>query len=303
LAQETYQGYPMNWPKELNNKIKKTESLSKHTTFRSGGEAAFFAFPGSAGQLKLLVCTAKKNKLPIRIIGAGSNILAADRLKRSMVIKLSAPEFTGIAFRGNRVYVGAAAALPRVIKICCDKGLGGLEFLSGIPATVGGALVMNAGAWDRNISNLVERVKVMDYNGKIRHLSRRAINFSYRGSGLSRYIVLECILLLNRKSRKSIKDKIRGYLLRRRKTQDVFYPSAGCIFKNPKDYPAGMLIEACGLKGLAFGGAAVSQAHANFIINKNKASSSDIIKLMGFIRREVKKKTGIQLEPEIKIWD
>lgn len=292
----------MNWPKELRSRIKKQEPLKKHTTFKCGGKAAFFALPQNIEELKLLVIEAKKNRLPIRIIGAGSNILAADKLKKSLVIKLSSPGFTEIKFQGNKVYAGAAAMMPRVLTACRDKGLGGLEFISGVPATAGGAVVMNAGAWGESISNLVERVKVMDYNGKIRDLNTAAIKFTYRDSGLKGYIVLGCTFLLKKISRKKIDENIKCNLTKRKFGQDLFSPSAGCIFKNPDNDSAGRLIDACGFKGKHIGGAQVSEKHANFIINKNKAKPSDILKLIEFVRRQVKKKFRVDLETEIKIW-
>ena len=293
----------------MRNNIKKLEPLKKYTTFRAGGRAAFFACAQSVEELRLLVCSAGENKLPVRIIGGGSNILAADRLKRSLVVKLSGPKFKKIEFNGKRAYAGAAVMIQQLISKGRARGLGGVEFLTGVPASVGGAMMMNAGAWGQNLSNLVERITLMDYNGKIRILGRKDVKFSYRSSGLDDYIILGCSFLLKKKSPKEISGILKRNLLKRKLTQDLSYPSAGCIFKNSRNdsagrpaLSAGRLIDACGLKGKRIGGAQVSEKHANFIINKNKAKSSDILRLIRIIRRDVRKKFNIELKPEIKIW-
>ncbi|MCX5712800.1 MAG: UDP-N-acetylmuramate dehydrogenase [Candidatus Omnitrophica bacterium] len=282
--------------------IKRSEPLNKHTTLKCGGKAAFFAWAQGIDELKLLLGAAEKNKLPVRIIGAGSNILAVDKLKRSLVIKLSGKDFEKLEFIGNRVYAGAAMPVQKLILRCRSKGLGGLEFLSGIPASVGGALAMNAGAWGENTSNLVECLLVMDYNGKIRNLERKNIKFSYRNSGLKKYIILGCSFLLKKKSPKEISRALKSNMRKRRLRQDLTNPSAGCIFKNPQNDYAGRLIESCGLKGKQIGGAQISERHANFIINKDNAKSSDILKLIKLACDEVRKEFGIKLEMEIEIW-
>jgi len=186
-----------------------------------------------------------------------------------------------------------------------------MEFLAGIPATLGGALVMNAGISEKtknqkpkikSIGDLVEAVTVMDYNGNIKTLDREEIKFGYRTSSLSKYIILSAIIKLTKGNIREIEDKIKVYLGYRRVAQDLPFANAGCIFKNPKRYQAGRLIDACGLKGKRIGDACVSNKHANFILNLGRARFSDVLRLMGLIKRRVKNKFNIDLEPEIKIW-
>jgi len=293
----------MNWPRELRNNIKIREPLKRHTTFRIGGEAAFFCEPKNTEELKLLIKTAMAKSVMIRIIGCGSNILPKDKLKKCLVVKLSAPNFRAIEFDGNKAYVGSGALISSIIRLSGARGLSGLEFLAGVPATVGGTLVMNAGAWGQNLSNLVEQVEVMDYNGRIKNLSRKTIKFFYRGSNLGKFIVISCCLNLKKKSTIEVKQLINYYISGRRQSQDLSLPSAGCVFKNPQGNSAGKLIDLCGLKGKKVGGAAVSEKHANFIVNQKNAKAADVMKLIRIIKNSVNKKFGVDLCPEIMIWD
>jgi UDP-N-acetylmuramate dehydrogenase len=183
------------------------------------------------------------------------------------------------------------------------RGLSGAEFLCGIPGALGGALAMNAGAWGESIGDLVENVRVMDYNSRIKELPGRKIKFAYRGSGLEKYIILAARLKLRRGKRAAIRQKINAYLRRRAATQDNSFPNCGCVFKNPaKGMTAGQMLDLCGLKGKQAGGAMVSLKHANFVLNYNHASAADVLKLMALMRAAVRKKFGIELKPEVKIW-
>jgi UDP-N-acetylmuramate dehydrogenase len=292
----------MNWQRKLKGKVKLNEPLKKYTTFKIGGPAKFLVEPQDADDLKLFLELRKKAGVPFRVIGSGSNILAGDRGFRGAVLKLSSPYFKRIKFDKFFLECGAGNSLGRVIAAAKTRGLSGLEFLSGIPGTAGGALVMNAGTNDKSIGSLVESVKVMDYNGRINDLFRTDLRLGYRRSNLSRYIILGCCLKLAKKGKKEIVNKAEEYLSRRRITQDLLRPSAGCIFKNPPGKSAGKLIDLCGLKGRKAGGAAVSKIHANFILNYGAAKAADVLKLMSLIKRRVKGKFNITLEPEIKIW-
>lgn len=196
------------------------------------------------------------------------------------------------------INVGAGVSLTRLVSYARRFGLSGCELLAGIPGTVGGALVMNAGG----IGNSVFDVLVMDRSGRITTLKNKDIQFGYRSSNLSRYVILGVRLKFVKKSKTAIEKSINEYLIHRRKTQDLSFPSAGCVFKNPNSKPAAYLIERCGLKGLSFGDAAVSNKHANFIINKGRARFRDIKRLMAHIAGQVRKRFNIILEPEIKIW-
>jgi len=181
------------------------------------------------------------------------------------------------------------------------NNLGGLEFLAGIPGTLGGALAMNAGAHGKSIGNLVAQAKVIGYNNKIKLLKAREIKFGYRKSSLAKYVILGAVLKLIPRPKRAIQAEAEKYLALRKITQDYQYPSCGCFFKNPSGYSAGSLIDACGLKGKSFGRARVSQKHANFIINLGNAKAIDVLELIEIAKREVKNKFGVELEEEIQI--
>jgi UDP-N-acetylmuramate dehydrogenase len=292
----------MSWRKNLKGKITLGEPLKKHTTFKIGGPARFFIEPYDVADLKLLLASARKYKIPVLIIGQGSNILASDKGVRAIVLKFGSAFFRRISIRDNCLEAGCGITLSQLIKSAQQHDLSGVEFLAGIPGTLGGALAMNAGAWGRNIGDLMQKATVMDYRGNIRTITKREIRFGYRKSGLSKYIILSATMKLIRKNKKEIRGNINKYLERRQNTQDASLPNAGCIFKNPQRISAGRLIDLCGLKGKRVGGAVVSLRHANFILNYKQAYARDVIKLMALIKKRVKQKFNISLEPEIKIW-
>lgn len=292
----------MNWYKVLQGKVKFKELLKDHTTFRIGGPAKFFIEPQDIDDLRLLLNSVKRYKIPILVIGAGSNILISDKGLDAVVLRLNSLHFKRISFRNNYLEVGSGAMLSQIVLSAQKHSLSGAEFLVGIPGTVGGALVMNAGIPDRNIGDLVENVTIMDYNGNVKTLNKKDIKFDYRVSSLSKYIILSACIKLVRRNKEEIKDKLNRYLNYRKVTQDLSFPSAGCIFKNPAGYSAGRLIDLCGLKGKRIGDACVSLKHANFILNLKRAKAGDVFRLMNLIRKEVKNKFHITLKPEIKIW-
>lgn len=287
----------MNWCKCL-----KGRPLKELTAIRCPATAKFFFEPRDEEDLAFILRRLKPGKIQCLILGAGSNILAAGKIKRA-VIKLGAPAFKKIVFHKGGVYAGAGARLNRIVAQAAGRGLSGAEFLCGIPGTLGGALAMNAGAWGESIGDLVENVRVMDYNSKIKDLPGRKIKFAYRESGLGRYIILAARLKLRRGKRAAIRAGISAYLRRRAGAQDNTFPNCGCVFKNPAaQMPAGRLIDLCGLKGKRSGGAMISPKHANFILNYNHASAADVLRLMAFMKTAVKKRFGVALEPEVKIW-
>lgn len=290
----------MNWPKEL--KIKPNYPLKDRTTFKIGGLAQFFCEPEDRRVLSLLVKTARDKKLPVRVLGAGSNLLVNDKLVKGLVIKLNSPCFKGITEQKGAIRAGCSVALARLIKFASERSLQGLESLVGIPGTVGGALAMNAGCRGYNFSDSVKEVEIMDRNGKIKYLKKSRIDFGYRSSSLAEYIILSCLLKLKKGTRARIEQDSSRFLALRRKTQDLTYPNAGCVFKNPKGSQAGRLIDLCGLKGKNIGDAYISERHANFILNKGKASSKDVSRLMRLVKNRVKSKFKFELEPEIRIW-
>ena len=292
----------MNYWKGLKGNIGRNEPLKRHTTFKIGGPARFYAQPKDADDVRLLCSGARKYKLPVLVLGSGSNILASDKGVRAMVIHLNTPYFRKIVFRGARVEAGAGVPLAQLIKKTNAAGLCGLEFLSGIPGTLGGALAMNAGAWGLEIARFTEAVSVMDSKGVIRALSKKRIRFGYRSAHLSGYIVLGVTLKLQKKDGRAFLEKRKKYLNLRKHSSDYSFPSAGCVFKNPRGDSAGRLIDACGLKGEGIGAAAISRKHANFILNRGQATSDNVLQLMRLIRAKVKNKFNITLKPEIRLW-
>jgi len=253
-------------------------------------------------ELKSLIKAADRNKLPVFILGAGSNLLISDQEVRGLVISLSSPYFKQLATENGCLRLGSGASLSQFIKFAQAKSLQGAEFLAGIPGTVGGALAMNAGCWGSQIGDLVKEVEIMEQNGKIKTLKQGQIKFAYRKSSLAKYIILSSLFKLKRGNQPEIKKNIKQYLENRRRDQDLLRPNAGCIFKNPKNNSAGRLIELCGLKGRSIGDACISERHANFILNKGSASAKDVLQLMRVAQKQVKHKFNLHLQPEIKIW-
>ncbi|MFA5118865.1 MAG: UDP-N-acetylmuramate dehydrogenase [Candidatus Omnitrophota bacterium] len=301
----------MNWWKNLKGSIKEQEPLKKHTSFRIGGPARFFVEPKDHADLRTLVVSLREQAIPFSIIGGGSNLLVSDKGVDRVVVSLRAPAFRKLSFSNEAIDAGAGRWLGEVVMAARKRGLSGLEFLSGIPGTLGGSLVMNAGVTRQalfaksavtNIGDLVENVTVMSYNGDLKILAKEAITFEYRKSSLSKYIVLSASLALSKKTDSEISRLMRHYIERRRRSQDAAAYSAGCVFKNPPGYSAGELIDSCGLKGTRIGNAFVSRKHANFLLNGKNAKASDILALMALIKSEVKKKYKITLQPEIKVW-
>ncbi|MBN2830996.1 MAG: UDP-N-acetylmuramate dehydrogenase [Candidatus Omnitrophica bacterium] len=290
----------MNLQKSL--RIKRNYPLKDITTIKIGGVAQFFSTPRNLIQLRAILSWADKKSISVFVIGAGSNLLVSDKGIKGIVLKLSSTGFKNIAFKGNSIKAGSGVTLASLVKFALSKSLSGIEFLCGIPGTLGGALIMNAGCWGKSIGDMVNKVEAMDLKGNIIKLSREDAKFGYRKSGLKNYILLSAGIRLKKGNREIIRRNIKDYLLKRRKSQDFTFYNAGCIFKNPKVMPAGKLIELCGLKGRAKGGAFISNKHANFILNKGKAKACDVLSLMKLMKMKVKRKFGVVLEPEIRVW-
>lgn len=276
--------------------------LKKHTSFRIGGLADYFCAPKNREELCEALNFAKEKKLPVAILGAGSNLLIRDQGFKGLVIKI-AGALNWIKIKDNKIHVGAGVFLPRLVRNLASKGLSGLEFLAGIPGSVGGALVMNAGAWGKEIGKYVDQVVVLDSLGREKVLSRKQVGFSYRQSKLQaeKLIVVEVVFKLRRGKKRDIQKKINEYLSKRKTFQPLGSPNCGSVFKNPKGDYAGRLIEAAGCKGLRMGDAQVSSKHANFIVNLGDARAQDVIKLITIVQQSVKNKSKVNLEPEIRI--
>lgn len=291
----------MNWPQ--NSKIRVNYPLKEKTTFGIGGKARFFCEPRDSSELKSLLLVAGKNKLPVFILGAGSNLLISDAGVKGLVIKLNSPFFKKITLEKGCIRAGSGVKLAELIRFSRERSWQGLEFLVGIPGTLGGALAMNAGCWESAIGDLVKEISVMDHRGRIKTLNKKGIKFTYRKSNLGKYIILSALLKIKKGSRLKIRNNITRYLLFRRSTQDLTQANAGCIFKNPPQRYAGKLIDLCGLKGRRIGKAFISERHANFILNRGGARAKDVLGLMRLIKSKVRQKFKVVLQPEIKIWN
>ncbi len=292
----------MLWPKSLNKKIKTKVKLAGLTSFKVGGLARFFLEAKNIKELQEALIFTKRAGLPIFILGAGSNILVSDSGLDGLVIKLGGKFFKRIHREGSCLEAGGALKLSQFILYAKNNGLSGLEFLAGLPGTLGGALAGNAGAWGKSIGEQVKEVTALDYSGKSRLLRAKELKFSYRKSNLNKYVIISSKIKLRKGSKDVIGLSMREYLLQRNRIQNNSLPNAGCIFKNPGKNTAGKLIDACGLKGSSRGGAVISKIHANFILNKGHASSKDILSLMDLMQKRVREEFKINLEPEIKIW-
>jgi UDP-N-acetylmuramate dehydrogenase len=298
----------MDYPKDLiKGNIRTGEPLGRHTSLRIGGPAELWAEPEDIKELKKIISFSSKKKIRTFVIGGGTNVLANDDGFKGIVLHLGSPSFKNITIRGTAVKAGAGYSMPALVRLCCDRGLSGLESLVGIPGTLGGAVYMNAGGWSsplyKNIGDYVESLKVMDYRGNIKILKRSVIEFGYRHSSLSSYIILEATLKLGREDSAALVSRCSKFLKMKKEKQVLDMPSAGCVFKNPgnSQFTTGQMIDMLGLKGKRMGGAEISCRHANFIINRNAASCNDVLELISFINKKVMKNYKIPLELEIKV--
>lgn len=294
--------------KELGiGKVEENVSLKKYTTYRCGGTARCVVYPKNVDALGDLLKILNTEKIKYKIIGNGSNLLFSDNLYDGVLIKLN--EFDDIEFFSkNKIRVGAGYSLIKLSLGAAKKGLTGLEFASGIPGTVGGAIYMNAGAYKSDMGYIVESVKVLTPEYKIISLENKELDFHYRSSFFQKhkgYICLEVILKLNVGKREAIEEVIRERRKRRIESQPLEYPSAGSVFRNPEGNFAGKLIEDAGLKGTTHGGAMISDKHANFVVNYKKATASDIKYLIDEAHDKVLKEFGIDLhcEQEFVNWE
>ncbi len=276
------------------------EPLKKHTTFRVGGEADCIIQIENGKQLTALLGYLARVEIPYFILGNGSNLLAGDKGYRGIVLQVS-EKMNKIRVEGNRIYAQAGALLSRVAKTALDEGLTGLEFAAGIPGTVGGGVVMNAGAYDGEMKMVVETVTVLDKTGTELELDNETMEFGYRTSVVKNhpFIVTECCFLLKKGDKQAIAEKMEDFQRRRKEKQPLEYPSAGSTFKRPEGYFAGKLIMEAGLAGKKIGGAQVSEKHCGFVINTGNATAWDIRRLITLIQEEVYRQFSVKLTPEV----
>jgi len=280
-------------------KIVENVPLSLHTTYKVGGVAKCFVYPQDTKKLIKLLKYIRKNNIKYKILGNGSNTLFSDKEYDGIIIKLD--RFDDIEIEGTTVTVGAGYNLIKLASLAAKKSLAGLEFASGIPGTLGGAVYMNAGAYKSDMGYIVKKVKVLTPDFKVINMTNRELNFHYRSSFFQKhsgYICLQVTLKLAKGKKEEILKVNRERKQRRLESQPLEYPSAGSVFRNPEGLFAGKLIEDLGLKGLMKGGAQISSKHANFIINKNKATASDIKELIEFTKDAVEDKYNVKLKVE-----
>lgn len=274
------------------------ERMSAHTTFKTGGAAEVFVRISNEEELRNALRILKDE--PFYLVGNGSNLLVSDNGFNGAILHLE-KGFGEIEVCGDTLHCGAAATLAQIARAAYENALTGFEFAAGIPGSLGGAVTMNAGAYDGEMKNVVRSVTLMDYDGNIVEKSADEMRFSYRHSILKeeKFIVLRAVIGLERGDRSKIKEKMDDFAARRRDKQPLEYPSAGSTFKRPEGHFAAKLIEDAGLKGFRVGGAMVSEKHAGFVVNVGNAVSADIYALIREIQRRVKAHSGVELETEV----
>ncbi len=283
------------------DKILKNELMKKHTTFRIGGPADYFTVPTTNEEVKAVVSICKELQVPYYILGNGSNLLVSDEGYRGVVIQLY-KEMSQIEVSGNTVRAQAGASLAKIANAALEAELTGFEFAAGIPGTIGGACVMNAGAYGGEMKDVLVTVTVLTQDGEILTLSKDELELGYRTSIIAKkdYIVLEALVELVPGKYDEIKAVMDNLREQRVSKQPLEYPSAGSTFKRPAGYFAGKLIQDAGLRGFQVGGAQVSEKHCGFVINAGDATAKDVDELMKQVSEIVEKEFGVTLEPEVK---
>lgn len=309
LGKEAAQAFLEILKKEEN--IRQQEPLSLHTTFRIGGPADFYLEPENEKQLRDLIEYCSKKELPYFLIGNGSNLLVSDQGYRGVVISIQ-KYFKDTIIKPIKkkeqeetviLSAGAGILLSSLAGFAAKHSLSGLEFAAGIPGTLGGAVMMNAGAYGGEISQVLVHAKILCMDNIIREYSNQELQFRYRHSRLmeAQGIVLNAEFLLHLGNQKEIKERMAEFARRRREKQPLEYPSAGSTFKRPKGYFAGQLIENAGLKGYRIGGIEVSEKHSGFVINKAHGTAEEVLQLVKDVQRIVLEKSGVFLEPEVRL--
>lgn len=278
------------------------ESMKKHTSFRIGGPADIMVLPTDPQEIRYVIQLCKELSIPFYVMGNGSNLLVRDKGIRGLVMKI-ASNFSDIKIEGTKVTAQAGVLLSVLSKKTAQHSLKGLEFASGIPGTLGGAVAMNAGAYGGEMKDVVTSVWAMDYSGNDRRLDYDDLKFGYRTSAIQqdKLIVIEVDMQLEEGDKQESMELIAELTRRRREKQPLSYPSAGSTFKRPVGYYAGKLIQDAGLKGLRVGDAQVSDLHAGFIINLGNATAKDVLELIQIVKEKVKSEFNVDMQPEIKI--
>lgn len=281
--------------------VLRDEPMQKHTTFRVGGPVDYFVMPETIEQVQKVVALCKEEEIPYYIVGNGSNLLVSDQGYRGVIIQIG-KRFGQIEVKEKQITAQAGALLSAVANRALEAGLAGFEFAAGIPGSLGGACVMNAGAYGGEMKDVLLSVTVLTPEGEVLTIPREELELGYRTSIIEKkhYLVLEAVIELQKGDPEEIKVVMDDLRQRRIDKQPLEYPSAGSTFKRPEGYFAGKLIQDAGLKGFQVGGAQVSEKHAGFVINKNHATASDIYELMRQVSEKVEEESGVRLEPEVK---
>lgn len=275
--------------------------MKDYTSFGIGGPADVMAFPVDEDDLVGILRYASAKGFPVFVTGAGTNLLVRDKGIRGVVVNIG-QGFKGVSWNEDKVVAGAGVRLIELANACKERGLSGLEWAIGIPGTLGGVVVMNAGAYGMEMKDVVEGVDGVDMKGGRRSFNKEALGFRYRGCALPGDVIITKVYMrFKGDSPQAIEERMLQWRERRMATQQVALPNAGCIFKNPEGLPAGRLIEEMGLKGMRIGDAMVSQVHANYIVNLGNATARDVLTLIAIMRDKVYQKKGILLEPEVKV--
>ena len=275
--------------------------MKQFTSMKVGGPADSLLFPKDADELKKVIRFARRKKIPFLILGKGTNLVVRDKGVRGWVISLT-QGMKKIKIDGEVIEAEAGLSLQRLVQFSIQKGFTGLEPFYGIPGTVGGGVAMNAGAWGAELKDVLLSVTLMKEDGEIVERSRSRLRFSYRGLVIPpSWIILKGRFQLKKGKKEETLERVKSYSEMRKRKQPLDYPSAGSVFKNPKEGPAGKWIEEAGLKGFRIGQAMVSDRHANFIINLGKAKAEEVIRVMEFIEKKIHEEKGISLEREVKV--
>ncbi len=282
--------------------VRRSEPLAMHTWFQLGGPAELFAEPRTREELIGLVARCAQEDVPVRVLGAGSNVLVRDEGVPGMVLRLAAPAFASIDVHGTALTAGGGAPLGRVVTTACHEGLAGLEALIGIPGTLGGALHGNAGTHAGDVGQWTARATVVSHTGDVSERTRDEMHFGYRTSSLDDLLILEATFQLDEDDPADLARRMQKNWILKKQSQPMGHQSAGCVFKNPRGVSAAELIEEAGLKGTRIGGAVVSDRHVNFIIAEPECTAQDVMRLIDLIRSQVHDRLDVELERELEIW-
>jgi len=282
--------------------VEQDHPLAPHTWYRLGGPADYFIRPKTTRDLEEVVRRCNENRIPIHVLGRGSNLLVSDDGVRGAAIRLEGDEFGRVEFQGEQVTAWAGAELGKLVLDCVGKGLSGIEALTGIPGSIGGAVRMNAGGHFGDIGSVIEAVTLMDVQGSVFEKRKPELIFDYRSVNIRARFILNAQMKLAQGDSERILRTVKESWIYKKNTQPLNTRNCGCIFKNPPEGAAGALIDRAGLKSFQIGGAVVSEKHANFIVAKEGCTSRDVMQLIDVVRQRVRERFDVELELELEIW-